>query len=250
MSTTVEVTPAGSHNYSRRRFLVLIPLLPAIAALAVLAVVPLSVVNPTDASAQAPASIAYQSPLPEAPTPAITASPSPTAASAEIFTAPQITIQPPPAPAAPKSGGRRSGHVVTAGPCSAAGITTTSVSSAPYSSYEQENLAYLNQARSDAGLGSLSWSGSLAAKARAWAVYLADNNCTGSQIGHSTIWTNGENVYWISGGSGADLALRAHNAFMNSSGHRANILRSWFNSVGIGIAHSSTGWYLVQNFSA
>ncbi len=139
---------------------------------------------------------------------------------------------------------------MAAGRCSAYGITATSVGSAPYSSYEQENLGYLNSARADNGLAGLSWSGGLANTARAWAVYLATNNCTGSEIGHSTLWRNGENVYWISGGSGGGLALRAHNAFMNSSGHRANILRDWFHSVGIGIAHSSTGWYLVQNFSA
>ena len=72
---------------------------------------------------------------------------------------------------------------------------------------------------------------------------------SGTEIRHSTVWTNGENVYWISGGSGESWRVRAHNAFMNSSGHRANVLRESFTSVGIGIAHGDGGWYLVQNFA-
>jgi len=251
MSTSVEVSAARKH--SRARFLVLIPLLPAFAALAMVAVVPFSTVSPfstvnADQVAESlPGTVDQPTATPERATPAITAEPSPSAAAEEIFTGPPVKILPPPPP--PKSSGHRSGHVVSAGRCSAYGVTTKSVSSAPYSSYEQANLGYLNQARSSAGLPSLAWSSSLANTARAWAKYLADNNCSGSEIGHSVLWTNGENVYWISGGSGSDLALRAHNAFMGSTGHRANILRASFHHVGIGIAHGAKGWYLVQNFS-
>jgi uncharacterized protein YkwD len=251
MSSTVEVSPARRH--SRARFLVLIPLLPALAALAFVAIVPLSTVSSDEIAQSLPATVIQPAAATAKAMPAITASPSPSAAAAaaEIFAAPPITILPPPPPPPPKkaTGHRSSGHTVTSGRCSAGGITTTSVSSAPYSGYEQENLGYLNQARADNGLGGLSWSGGLSNNARAWARYLADNNCTGSEVGHSTIWKNGENLYWISGGAGGSLALRAHNAFMNSSGHRANILRESFRSVGVGIAHGPGGWYLVQNFS-
>lgn len=242
MNGTVEVSPARRH--SRARFLVLIPLLPALAALAFVAMVPLSAVSSNEVAQSLPGSVIQPAAAPAQATPAVSASPSPSAAAAEIFTAPPIKVLPPPPP--PR---RSAGHVVSVGRCSAYGITVKSVSSAPYSSYEQANLGLLNGARSSNGLPSLSWSGGLANRARAWAKYLADNNCTGSEIGHSVIWTNGENLYWISGGSGGDLAVRAHNAFMASSGHRANILRSSFHSVGIGVAHGSGGWYLVQNFS-
>jgi uncharacterized protein YkwD len=89
-----------------------------------------------------------------------------------------------------------------------------------------------------AAVAALAWSSSLANTARSWATYLADNDVTGSAIHHSTIWTNGENIYWISGGSGSALA------------DRANLLRPTFHSVGVGIAQSSTGgWYVVQDFS-
>jgi uncharacterized protein YkwD len=246
MSGTVEVTPA--RRQSRARFLVLIPLLPALAALAFVAIVPLSTVSSDEAAQALPATIVQPAAAaPAQATPAITASPSPSAAAAEIFSAPPITILPPPPP--PKATSKRSGKVVSEGRCSAYGISDTSVSSAPYSSYEQENLSYLNGARVENGLPELAWGSGLSNTARAWATYLADNNCTGSEIGHSTLWRNGENVYWISGGSGDGLASRAHNAFMNSSGHRANILRDSFTSVGIGIAYGDGGWYVVQNYS-
>ncbi len=245
MSSRVEVVPARKH--SAARFLVLIPLLPALAALAMVAIVPFSTAQAAQAIESLPATVEQAGAAPVQALPAITADPSPSAAAAQIFTAPPITILPPPPP--PKATGHRSSHVVSAGRCSAYGITTKSVSSAPYSSYEQANFAKLNGARSAAGLSTLSWSSSLANTARAWAKYMADNNCSGSEIGHSVLWTNGENVYWISGGAGSDLATRAHDAFMKSSGHKANILRPTFHHVGVGVAKGANGWYLVQNFS-
>ena len=246
MSSTVEVSPARKH--SRARFLVLIPLLPALAALAFVAIVPITAVSSGESAQSLPATVAQPAAAPVQATPAITASPSPDAVGAEIFSAPPITVlPPPPPPVAKKSSGRSSGHVVTSGRCSTGGITVRSVSSAPYSSYEQENFGYINDDRAAEGVDALSWSGSLANTARAWATYLADNNCTGSEIGHSTLWKNGENLYWISGGG--DPASRANTAFMNSTGHHANLVRATFHSVGVGIAHSSTGWYVVQNYS-
>jgi uncharacterized protein YkwD len=48
-------------------------------------------------------------------------------------------------------------------------------------------------------------------------------------------WTVGENIAW---GSGSRSSVRAIvNAWMNSSGHRANILSRSFRAVGIGIAY-------------
>ncbi len=138
---------------------------------------------------------------------------------------------------------------ITAGRCSVGGITVRSVSSSEYSSYEQANFDLINEDRAAAGVGALSWSSGLANTARAWATYLADNSCTGSEIGHSNLWKNGENLYWISGGAGSGLAARANTAFMNSTGHYANLVRPTFSSVGVGIAHGPGGWYVVQNFS-
>ena len=171
----------------------------------------------------------------------MTAAPSPSAAPDAIFTAPPVKILPPPPP---KVSGHRPGH------CSAYGITVKSVASATYSSSEQEDFKLINSARASAGVASLGWSSSLANTARAWAKYLADNNCSGSEIGHSVLWTNGENVYWISGGSQASLIKdHAHPAFMASPHHKANILRSTFHHVGVGVWHGAKGWYVVENYS-
>jgi uncharacterized protein YkwD len=138
---------------------------------------------------------------------------------------------------------------VTSGRCSTGGITVRSVLSAPYSGYEQENFGLINDDRAAEGVGTLSWSGSLSDAARAWATYLADNNCAGSEIGHSALWKNGENLDWISGGAGSGLAARANAAFVGSPGRYANLIRPTFHSVGVGIAHGDGGWYVVQNFS-
>ena len=100
----------------------------------------------------------------------------------------------------------------------------------------------------DAGVASLG-KRSLANTARAWAKYLADNHCTGSELRHSVPGRNGENIYWISGWPKEGLASRADTALMNSPHHKDNILRTTFHHVGIGIAHSSSGWYVVQNFA-
>jgi uncharacterized protein YkwD len=233
----VEVTPARRH--SRARFLVLIPLLPALAALAFVATVPLSSVK-SDLGAQSlPVTIAQPAAAPVEVTPAIFASPLANASEAQIFSAPPITVlPPPPPPVAKRSSGHSSGN--TSGGCS---------SGAAYGTYECASFRYINSDRAAVGVASLAWSSSLANTARSWANYLADNNITGSAIQHSTIWKNGENIYWISGGSGDGLAARANTAFVGSPGHYANLVRATFHSVGVGIAHGDGGWYVVQNFS-
>jgi uncharacterized protein YkwD len=240
MSSTVEVARVRKH--SRTRFLVLIPLVPALMALAFVASVPLSSVNADTVAQSLPATVLQPAAAPAPATPAITASPSPSAAVAALFAAPPITVLPPPPP--PPAAKRSSGH--SSGGHSSAGCS----SGATYGAYECANFGFLNDDRAAAGVAALAWSSSLANTARSWATYLADNDVTGSAIHHSTIWTNGENIYWISGGSGSALADRANTAFMNSTDHRANLLRPTFHSVGVGIAQSSTGgWYVVQDFS-
>ena len=102
------------------------------------------------------------------------------------------------------------------------------------SATESEFLAKINAERSANGLGSLSMDGGLQAHARKHSQDMMDAN----QIYHSTSaelqaaagsgWSKlGENVG--RGGSVSSL----HQAFMNSSGHRANILGD-YNYAGIG----------------
>ncbi len=146
MSTSVEVVPARRH--SRARFLVLVPLLPALAALALVALAPFSSASPfstvsADQVAESlPETVDQPTATPVKATPAVTASPSPSAAAEEIFTGPPVKILPPPKPT-----GHRSGHVVSGGRCSAYGITTKSVSSAPYSAQGRRISGYINDER-------------------------------------------------------------------------------------------------------
>lgn len=106
---------------------------------------------------------------------------------------------------------------------------------------ESSFLSAINSARANAGLAPLQMDGSLRAHARA---HTADMIAAGDYF-HSTNgelqsaagsgWTKlGENVG--RGGSVSSL----HNAFMNSSSHRANILGD-YNYVGIGADWSDTG---------
>ena len=264
-----EVLPPA--KVSKARWLVLVPLVPLLVALGFVATLPIQAADADSASAAAtvlePSPTTTTEAVELTPLPAITAeapdesdAAATSAAEAALFPVPAIAIKPPPPP--PKTyrsysgGGSSGGGSSSSGggggsssdPCSFSNIGATSVSSAPYSSAEQSNYSLLNGARADAGQASLSWSGSHANKARAWAVHLAKNNCP---LAHSpsSHWDNGENAYYISGGSLGMLASRAHNGFMNSPGHKANILRSWFTKIGIGVAKSpSGGWYLIQNF--
>ncbi len=86
-------------------------------------------------------------------------------------------------------------------------------------------------------------------KAQAWAQKLAnDGKLSHSKLSDGYAGTSwcylGENV-----GMGPSLSS-IHSAFMNSSGHRANILSFNFNRIGSGVVYvKSTGYYfVVQEF--
>ncbi len=97
----------------------------------------------------------------------------------------------------------------------------------------------INSARASAGLPGLAPAGDLASIAQSWSQNMAaqqklyHNPSLGSQVTNFT-WA-AENV----GYGPTEQAI--HDAFMNSSGHRANILSSKPNQVGVGIATSADG---------
>ena len=106
----------------------------------------------------------------------------------------------------------------------------------------------INYDRMDNGLIGMSINDSLMAKAQAWADHLASIG----YLWHSDLadgvdpgwWMLGENV-----GSGPS-ADAIEQAFLNSPGHRANILNPEFNWAGTGVAVSGNGTvYLVQVFA-
>lgn len=117
----------------------------------------------------------------------------------------------------------------------------------------------LDASRADAGLAALARHDDVAAVAAAWSRHLAD---TGKPLAHNPSYAEqipagwraaGENVAWISeGGRGtpAEIAERMHQGWMDSPGHRANILSTSYSHVGIGVAYSEAhGYYVTQVFA-
>ncbi len=113
---------------------------------------------------------------------------------------------------------------------------------------ENDFLAKINSSRSSAGLGSLKMSGSLSNYSRSHSAKMADSN----SIYHSTSdqlraaagsgWSKlGENV-----GRGPTVS-DLHTAFMNSSGHRKNILGD-YDTVGIGTVNKDGYIYVTVVF--
>ncbi|WP_010245506.1 CAP domain-containing protein [Acetivibrio cellulolyticus] len=135
---------------------------------------------------------------------------------------------------------------------------TASIISTPITGVTQDDqtlLNLVNKARADAGVGSLQFDAELMKVARLKAKDMVDNNyfshqspTYGSpfdmmrQFGIS-FKTAGENI------AGNRTVEGAFQAWMNSEGHKKNILNSGFNYTGIGIVDSSKyGKMLVQQF--
>jgi uncharacterized protein YkwD len=115
-----------------------------------------------------------------------------------------------------------------------------------FSPARDEALRLLNQDRTSRGIPALGSHGQLDAKAQAWAERLArENRLYHSNLssGITACWRSlGENV-----GYGSSVA-QVQAAFMNSSGHRANILNRSFDRVGVGVAYNGGRVYTVQVF--
>ena len=133
--------------------------------------------------------------------------------------------------------------------------TTSPASGTTLSAQEQQALTLLNNDRAKYGLAALKSNSQLTRLAENYAKdmisrgFFAHNNPEGqtpfdrmSQAGIS-YRTAGENLAINSSVTAAEAA------FMNSSGHRANILNSSYTEVGIGVVQSSSGSvYVVQEF--
>jgi len=120
---------------------------------------------------------------------------------------------------------------------------------------EQALMNLVNKARADAGAGALQFDTNLMKVARLKAKDMVDNNyfshqspTYGSPFDMMRQFgvefkTAGENI------AGNQTVSGAFNAWMNSPGHKANILNDKFNYAGFGIVSSSTyGKILVQQF--
>ncbi len=104
----------------------------------------------------------------------------------------------------------------------------------------------LNADRRANGRSTLSIQDSAQKKAQAWAEKLAREN----RLYHSTL-SSGINVRWCSLGEnvgyGSSIAS-VQDAYMASPGHRANILSTTWNGVGVGYAKNGSRVFTVQVF--
>ena len=143
----------------------------------------------------------------------------------------------------------------------------TNYSNEYLSNLEDQILALVNQERAKIGVGSLTMSGTLRQAAR----YKANEMLQYNYFSHSSPYTNnpwdiakayghsyttfGENIWTMSASSLSTLksSLDANtivNSWMNSQGHRENILKSSFRNMGVGVVVGSNGkCYVSQMFS-
>ncbi|MBQ0895829.1 hypothetical protein KBX37_22485 [Micromonospora sp. U56] len=179
---------------------------------------------------------------------AATASPTGTPTTARPTPSPSRTVKPTPAPKRTTAASRQS--------------TRTSSASTPNSvspgvgSQAQQVVDLVNAERAKAGCGKVSIDDKLMLAAQRHSQDQADHqnmSHTGSdgsdagdridRVGYT--WrTYGENVAWNQKTPAAVM-----DAWMNSSGHRANILNCAFTEIGVGVA-SSNGPYWTQVFAA
>ena len=111
---------------------------------------------------------------------------------------------------------------------------------------QDQALSAMNRDRAAYRLGSLPMQGDAQAKAQAWAQKLASENT----IYHSNL-SDGIGVRWCSIGEnvGYGPSIDAiETGYMNSSGHKANILNTKWNGVGTGVAYNGPRVFTVQVF--
>jgi len=129
-----------------------------------------------------------------------------------------------------------------------AAVLTGTLTAAPAGATTAEDslTARLNGARSDHGLPSLATRSDLVAVARAQATRMADSGTLYHNPNLTTDVTNwrwvGENV-----GYGPDVQT-VHVAFMNSDGHRANILDTDYTEVGVGVVERGDRVWVAEVF--
>jgi hypothetical protein len=120
-------------------------------------------------------------------------------------------------------------------------------------------LALCNQSRAAGGLAPLVWSNDLGRAARAHSDDMADHGCYQHNSCNGTYWSTRVRQYYASPSAlGENIALGGsnprvlHDAWMESQGHRANIMGSAYTEFGAGIALGETNFgvwaYATEDF--
>lgn len=128
----------------------------------------------------------------------------------------------------------------------------SNTSSGYVDSYANEVLTLVNEQRSQAGLGALSWDSNLASAANVRAKEIVSSfshtrpdgsACFTAVVNDGSYMTLGENIAY--GYTGASSVM---NGWMNSEGHRANILNGSFTKLGVSCYYENGTYYWVQIF--
>jgi uncharacterized protein YkwD len=120
---------------------------------------------------------------------------------------------------------------------------------------ERELYASINQARRSQGLPMLRWDDSLAAAARRHAEVMAQRGTAqhgfdGEPSLSARVKQTGARFTWLSENvTQGPTAQFIHAQFMNSPPHRANILDTDMDSIGVGIVERNGQLFTVEDFS-
>ena len=130
---------------------------------------------------------------------------------------------------------------------------------APATTFDQQMIGLVNQARHAAGVPNLTEATGLTRLAVWWSTQL-QSGATAYQLAHNpSAWTMvtsygaanrqawGENVAWSS--STATTADQLFTAYMNSPGHRANILSVTYHYIGVGTVLGAHGLFNTTEFT-
>jgi uncharacterized protein YkwD len=138
-------------------------------------------------------------------------------------------------------------------------LANASTKASLISAYERQSLDLTNAFRVKNGLAALAWHDLVAKAAREHSADMAANdyfdhtNLSGLQpwdrlteAGVPAYGAAGENI-----AAGQRSAIDAHHGWLNSAGHRKNMLSADFTMLGVGVAYESDSeynWYYTQNF--
>jgi uncharacterized protein YkwD len=120
---------------------------------------------------------------------------------------------------------------------------------------ERELFASINQARRSQGLRALRWDDSLAAAARRHAEVMAQRGTAqhgfdGEPSLSARVKQTGARFAWLSENvTQGPTAQFIHTQFMKSPPHRANILDTDMDSIGVGIVERNGQLFTVEDFS-
>jgi uncharacterized protein YkwD len=134
-------------------------------------------------------------------------------------------------------------------------ISSVALAQASAAAAERRLFELANQERRAQGLPALKWDGALASAARRHAEEMARQNLVAHNLPGepslpSRATKTGARYGWLSENvTQSSSATAAHAQFMKSPNHKANILDSDMDSVGIGVVERHGKLFVVQDFS-